>query len=714
MKKFKKMLAGLLGAAMVLTSFGTPTWADPNTPVKTDATIDINQEGSITIHKYEYNGDLTKDAAGEYDGTGEKVSDDKLPGQGDLDGADADAKPLAGAGFTIYKVKDAEGITEYYSKNPTELPKVDEFVAGNSIKDTYKDNIVYVDASGKAVTKNTEGAKTQIETTADGTASFTNLAVGFYVVIETKTPDKVTAPAAPFIVSVPMTKADGSGWLYDVHVYPKNKTTYGSVTLIKNGNKNTPLSGVTFKLEKQSGTDWNQVTESDKTDEHNNKIKLDLVTDKDGKITVDGLSQGKYRFTEINRGDNAGYIMDGVSTYEFTIDSKGSVTYNNITKPTATITVTNEKPDMTKEVKRRTATDEPDKWGQNADYNIGDKVPYRIKIDVPSNITKLKDFTLTDTPTNLTDDTNSIKMTYKANDTDEDTEIKATVSEGENTKQIWSAAKTTGSNTDGFVITFKPENMAAYAGKQIVITYEATLKEDALTTIEGNPNTASLEYSNSILPDSSTNPGGENPKPGKDKIEDNAVVYTFSLKIDKRANIPSGDKLSGVMFDLYKVVSDNGDDIAGTGLDSGRQWKKIASDLTTTDGEVTKSGLANGTYCLVETKTVQGYNLLKAPVEVKLDIQYATSMKETWDWESYTDSNGTAAKKLVKHTIESNKTIFTEKDVTSNGTHTETIINRKGFTLPKTGDIGTAMFLIIGIGGMLAAVYIMLRGRKRA
>ena len=50
----------------------------------------------------------------------------------------------------------------------------------------------------------------------------------------------------------------------------------------------------------------------------------------------------------------------------------------------------------------------------------------------------------------------------------------------------------------------------------------------------------------------------------------------------------------------------------------------------------------------------------------------------------------------------------------TDGTHTETIINRKGFTLPKTGDIGTAMFLIIGIGGMLAAVYIMLRGRKRA
>lgn len=689
MKKFKKMLAGLLGAAMVLTSFGTPVWAETKTPVTNDATINTKAKGSITIHKYEYNGDS--------EGTGTGETTDKVP---------KEAKPLEGVGFTIYKVADDKEIEKYYSQNPEELPNVNNYVTNGKINSKY--GAVKLNDSGAA---SENGEKEELTTNAQGIASFTNLDVGFYVVIETKTPDKVTAPAAPFIVSVPMTKADGSGWLYDVHVYPKNKTTYGSVTLIKKGNDDTLLQGVIFKLEKQSGDHWDSVTQSDETDEYNNKKDLNLITNKSGEITVSGLSQGKYRFTETDRGNNAGYIMDGVSTYEFTIDAKGNVTYNKETKPNATITVTNEKPDMTKEVKKRTATGEDDKWGQDADYNIDDKVPYRIKIDVPSNITKLKDFTLTDTPTHLTDDIDSIKMTYKANESDaEDTEIKET----ENTKQIWSAEKTTGSNTDGFVITFHPENMAAYAGKQIVISYEATLKDDALTTIEGNPNTASLEYSNSILPDSSTAPGGDNPKPGKDKIEDNAVVYTFSLKIDKRADKVDGDKLDGVKFDLYKEVQDNGDNIDGTGLDSGKTWKKIASDLTTKDGEVTKSGLANGTYYLVETKTVSGYNLLKAPVEVKLDIQYKTSMKETWQWETYTDSNGKEAKKLVKHTIDSSKTSFTEKSVASDGTHTETIINRKGFELPKTGDIGTAMFLIIGIGGMLAAVYIMLRGRKRA
>ena len=73
MKKFKKMLAGLLGAAMVLTSFGTPAWATSTNPEKTIATIDTTKKCSITIHKYEYNG------AGGTEGTGEISDAGKVP-----------------------------------------------------------------------------------------------------------------------------------------------------------------------------------------------------------------------------------------------------------------------------------------------------------------------------------------------------------------------------------------------------------------------------------------------------------------------------------------------------------------------------------------------------------------------------------------------------------------------------------------------------------
>lgn len=58
MKKIKKMLAGLLGAAMVLTSFGTPAWADSATR-NTLPTIDTTQKGTLTINKYEGTDEIT-------------------------------------------------------------------------------------------------------------------------------------------------------------------------------------------------------------------------------------------------------------------------------------------------------------------------------------------------------------------------------------------------------------------------------------------------------------------------------------------------------------------------------------------------------------------------------------------------------------------------------------------------------------------------------
>lgn len=49
-----------------------------------------------------------------------------------------------------------------------------------------------------------------------------------------------------------MTTVDGDDWLYDVHVYPKNKTTYGGVTLEKHGKNGAKLEGVTFVLQKRT------------------------------------------------------------------------------------------------------------------------------------------------------------------------------------------------------------------------------------------------------------------------------------------------------------------------------------------------------------------------------------------------------------------------------------------------------------------------------
>ena len=137
---------------------------------------------------------------------------------------------------------------------------------------------------------------------------------------------------------------------------------------------------------------------------------LILTTDVNGLITIDGLSKGEYRLIETSVGN--GYIMDGATAYEFTVNSDKTITYKESTDANITIKITNERPDLTKEVKKKNIT--PEEWGRTADYSIGDKIPYRITVDVPKNITKLKTFTVTDTPTNLTDDVDSIEI--KCND----------------------------------------------------------------------------------------------------------------------------------------------------------------------------------------------------------------------------------------------------------------------------------------------------------
>ena len=651
MKKFKKLLAGLLAGAMMLGSMSATAFA-----AQTTITTDPNKTGSLTIHKYEYNG---KGGTG----TGETSDESNVP---------SDAKPLAGAGFTIYKVADAADLEDYYSTTPTTLPAVDDYVDDNGkIKSAY---------SSKKVGE-------EVKTDGAGIAKFENLALGFYVVIETSTPDKVTTPAAPFLVSIPMTTAKGDNWLYDVHVYPKNKTTYGGVTLKKQGKDGAKLQGVTFVLQKKNTTTnkWDDVTTNESTGE-----TLTLKTDNNGQINVDGLSQGTYRFIETDRGNNDGYIMDGATTYEFVVGSDGKITYGGKTENNIAVSVTNEKPDMTKQVKDRTSGD----WKQETDYNVGDKVPYQITVDVPSNITKLKTFTLTDTPTNLDDKVNTVKVTCDGVDV---------------AAKAYSVAQ---DGEHGFKITFVTTEMAAYAGKQLVITYNAELLDTADTSTATN--SAKLEYSNKILPDKDD---GSNPnKPGepeKDSIKNTTTVYTFGLQVVKKADSKDGDPLSGVQFDLYKEVpagtdkAITGNDAKAVGLDSDKTWLKINEAPLTTDenGNVSQSGLANGTYYLVETKTNEGYNLLKAPVKVELNIEYTTTIKK----EYYKDENG--VKTLVKHEV--TKTEFKENKNSSNGTHTETIINKQGFTLPTTGGMGTIAITALGVALAFAGVLIIGASRKK-
>lgn len=691
--KLKRLFAAVLSTALALSLCAMPAMADSSTttagtPLADGMPVwDTTQKGSITIHKFEYN---PSSGATSQQGTGAEG-----------EAAPSGAKPLGGVTFEIYKVQNEEWLKAYYGGQAA--------ATGQDFSNIDASNYYSTNSTTGAITVN--GSKIDTVTTATsgtdiGVAKKDGLALGLYLVVETSSPDKVTSPAAPFLVSVPMTRiADTTttnkltDWIYDVHVYPKNSTTYGQVTIEKKGytggGSAVVLAGVKFTLQKQNGADWTDITAND-----SNGSTYNLTTDINGKITIAGLSQGNYRiFEDAYSGDSAnkGYILDA-EYHNFTVQKDGQIKVGeNIATPIATIQVANHRPDMKKEVKKG------DSWAQDAPYGVGDTVPYKITIEVPQNIDKLSTFTVTDTPTGLKDNVGSIK-----------------IKDGTTALTSGTDYTVAAEGTDGFKIDFilTSNTVKACAGHTVTITYNAVVKDTAVVGGNGNSNNAKLTYTNKINSDNT-------PGTTTNTIEDSAVMYSFGIKVVKTAENGT-TTLADVVFDLYREAKlgetsiVDAETVKKAGLDSTKSWILVKSGLTTNASGIIDTsdsnnatnythGLANGDYYLVETKTVDGYNLLTKPVEVKLDVTATT----TWQKTNVYDASGN----LVKHGTVT-KTTFTHTSNNGDATKTELavakVINRKGFTLPVTGGFGTLLFSGIGVLLVLAGVGVLFSLKKKS
>lgn len=708
MKKAKRFLTGLLSAALALSLCAMPAMAADEggaTTTKVATTPDWNKTGSITINKYEYNHTSADDLRDDGEGN------TPIP---------EEAKKLDGVEFTIYKVQDAEWLKQYYQytgtdsdSNAVEQPKVSDYVENGKIKSAYENTKVASKKTGEAPN-------------AEGQVKFDDLKLGLYVVIETGKPDSVTKATDPFLVSVPMTSIDKQNWLYDIIVNPKNKTEYAGITLQKKGKTGsqedtTVMGGYEFKLEKyiESSATWTEITKAPKNGVDNAGKDLNLTTSsKDGTIVITDLSAGVYRFTEKTTTGNRGYIVDGKTHYIFRVNGSNieeitdevektkysEAGYNNVFDAKDAggnqVTIYNHRPDVEKKVTKRDGIT-PDK---EADYNIGDRVPYVVTVKVPENITSLKKFELEDKPTNLIDDVTSVEV-YNG---DKKVSGFYTVAKDKVVDKDGVAK-----DGNGFTITFDTSKMADYAGATLTIKYEAVLQPGAVATADGNSNTIKLRYSNQILP--TTTPGKD---PSENTIEDSTVVYTFNINIVKTAEDKTTG-LGGVKFDLYKeveteklteeekakIITKDEAKKLGLPVSDDTTWVKIDTLTTSGDGTAEHKGLANGTYYLVETETVDGYNLLSAPVKVELSV----SAKTEWVKKSTYDEKGN----LVKHDVTKKNTTFENSQDATTGYTLTTIINRKGFDLPVTGGFGTLLFSGIGVLLVVAGVGVLLSLKKK-
>lgn len=656
MKRMKKLLTGLLTLAMTLSMMTMTAFAaEPSAKMPT-IDFDVKKTGSITIHKYEYNGEKGKTGTGE---------DNQIPPEG--------ATALAGVKFKITKIAELD---TYYGEDAKALPTVEQAKTMGSI--------------GTPIVQTTD---------ATGKTKFDNLTVGLYLVQETEAPAQITGKVGDFLVSVPMTNAAGDDWLYDVHVYPKNSSTYGEVTLQKKGKIGsadaTNLKGAQFKLEVQKNpTTWEQVLKNNKGADIG--VTGIITTGSDGKITVKDLAPGDYRFVEVKVPENTGYIADLKTPHEFTVAATkgkkedgteyqaGSILINGKYVDTTSnpIEVINYKPAVEKEVQ-----DKAGYWkNASVDYSVGDTIPYRVTVDIPANIADLKTFTLTDTPTKQEYQTGTLKIYSDSNFATETLVGEYTVT----------------SENSGWKITFDPKKLSSVAGKKIYISFKMTLKEGAIVGSTGNTNKINLDYSNKILPDGTPDPG----TPETDKIENETTVYTFAIAVEK-VDASDNKKLEGVTFDLYRELPPGA---SGTGVLTNPvkgltgKFEKVKTELKTDDkGEITVPGLAKGDYWLVETKTIDNYNLLKAPIKVPITATYS----ETKKTETITDT--TTGKTTTTTTIET-KTLT---DAGNEGVFTTVVKNSKGFTLPTTGGIGTFVFTFAGIAMMAAAVILLITGKKK-
>lgn len=735
MKKAKRFLTGLLSAALALSLCAMPAMADDGsgtTPAPTANPVWTETEGSITIHKYEWNG--------ENGGAGTGEAGDSLPSKPVEGGEDEKPTPLAGATFAVYQVKSKQELKDYYDGKAVTWP-------------TSWENYAKFDTTTGAY-KLKGGADATLfaskKTNASGIVQFGKtgeevLPLGLYLVLETETPDSVKTACEPFFVSVPMTKVstDTNGgltdWLYDVHVFPKNSTAYGQAVLQKVGKQSgtetevTTMQSYKFKLyKKNDDKTWTQIVRKPANGVDNTGDFLNgaddtgvLTTGPEGKITVSGLTKGVYAFveTEVNASD--GYILDSGIAYVFEINGNGEMvaatgadvegaqfpetsvkSFDTTAFSGAEVKVKNYKPDFKKEVANK----------KYADYGIGDDVPYTLTVNVPENVAKLRTFT-------VSDEMDSKQLVYnkdavvKGKKTD-NTENKFT----ENNE--YTLTETTVAGKSGFTIAFNTEKIAEYAGGTITITYSAKLQKDASVGEAGNVNRADLKYSKKTDITTEEDPPYD--------IHDEAVVYTFKTGILKKGDNANGDPLKNVEFTLYKkykagtdtTYEENGvtagvvfkgeqkpfltdAEAKKLGLnateDPNTKWFAVMNLTTGEDGKAVANGLPTGEYKLVETKTYEGYNLLTEPVDANLtlDCTITWSKKDTFD----------ATGELIKN--EYSKTEVKNSDGTPYKYAEILIINRKGFNLPTTGGFGTLLFSGIGVLLVVAGVGVLLSLKKK-
>lgn len=683
MKSIKKLFAMGLAVMMALSIPFSVSAAELE-----EAPIDESRTGSLTIYKYDLSNaekdgvwDSSYVSTGVFDQIG---VNDVLGGSGAAlgNGETGYGYAIKGVEFSYLKVADIVTFSESENDSRDDshvevLYAIDKtkgadflkalnladgaqrYINADALDETkyFYQSDVLIDALAAALESNSTVVKNALEayisanggaamplTDAYGKTKAENLNLGLYLVVETKVPEMVVSTTNPFLVSVPMTSVNGT-----------NATDGGTrwiydITLYP---KN--LTGIP-SLEK--------TLRENKNDTGKNQGSASSITD--------------------------GYAHTGTASAGDTVDYQ----------------IISTLPSITSESTYLSCYTFVDTLSKGLTYNKGDVV-----------LEFFTDAACTDSVAKWTEADGKFAVTYN------------TTEAGESVMTIeMTTAGLSEINTSKAVYSGTSMVNSGYSDCTLRITYAAKMdsSNDLVFGDKGNDNKVVLTWKRSS-------------QNYYDTLVDDCHVFSYGIDLTKLFSDGKGD-FSKVEFliqnktDNYFVKAELNEDegvyyVVDHVTDKADATHFVPVKTADSKGKIILKGLEDDTYTMTEVRTDSGYVMLKQGIDVVISQKNTDASCSIYDadvlgliqndprYASIVNDSGdlhNMPKKHLEHklltasaTVDGKKVNMVEDNGSVNAEAPLTVVNTRGFDLPKTGDHGTWMYSIGGVLLMAVAASAM-------
>ena len=689
MKKITKVLSLLLALTMLLCFPVAVSAAELE-----DAPIDESRTGSLTIYKYDLTNaekdgiwDSSYVSTGVFDQTG--VNDVLGSGSSTLgNGETGYGYAIKGVEFSYVKVADIVTFSESEVDSRTDshveiLYAIDktkgaDFLKALNLADGknrytnadaldstkyYYQSDVLIDALSAALTANSTVVKNALEsyitanggtamplTDAYGKTKAENLNLGLYLVVETKVPEMVVSTTDPFLVSVPMTSVNGT-----------NATDGGThwiydITLYPKNLTGIPSLEKTLR-ENQNDTGKHQGSASSITD---------------------------------------GYAHTGTASAGDTIDYQ----------------IISTLPSITSESTYLSCYTFVDTLSKGLTYNKGDVV-----------LEFFTDDACTDSVAKWTEADGKFAVAYNTTDA------------GESVMTIeMTSAGLTEINTSKAVYSGASMVNSGFSDCTARITYAAKMdsSKDLVFGDKGNDNKVVLTWKRSS-------------QNYYDTLVDDCHVFSYGIDLTKLFSDGQGD-FSKVEFliqnktDNYFVKAELNETegiyyVVDHVTDKADATHFVPIKTADAQGRIIVKGLEDDTYTLTEVRTDSGYVMLKQGIDVVIsqkntdascgiygtdvlgliqnDPRYASIINDSGDLHNMPQKHLEHKLLTASAAVDGKKVTMLEDNGSVNAEAPLTVVNTRGFDLPKTGDNGTLLITLAGVLLMAGSVTVLLILNKK-